>query len=144
VEERLCPAIPAFDYLVGLLQVGGLCGRFRSHRPINVRVCYRLKQEGRRYMQINLTGHHVDITESLRSYVDTKFSKLERHFDHISNVHVILNVEKLNQKAEATMHLSGAEVFASSQDPDMYAAIDSMIDKLDRQVIRHKEKLKKH
>jgi putative sigma-54 modulation protein len=95
-------------------------------------------------MQINLTGHHVDITESLRSYVDTKFSKLERHFDHISNVHVILNVEKLNQKAEATMHLSGAEVFASSQDPDMYAAIDSMIDKLDRQVIRHKEKLKKH
>jgi putative sigma-54 modulation protein len=95
-------------------------------------------------MQINLTGHHVDITESLRNYVDTKFSKLERHFDHISNVHVILNVEKLNQKAEATMHLSGAEVFASSQDPDMYAAIDSMIDKLDRQVIRHKEKLKKH
>jgi len=95
-------------------------------------------------MQINLTGHHVDITDSLRSYVDTKFSKLERHFDHISNVHVILNVEKLNQKAEATMHLSGAEVFASSQDPDMYAAIDSMIDKLDRQVIRHKEKLKKH
>ena len=57
---------------------------------------------------------------------------------------MILNVEKLNQKAEATMHLSGAEVFASSQDPDMYAAIDSMIDKLDRQVIRHKEKLKKH
>ena len=57
-------------------------------------------------MQINLTGHHVEITDSLRSYVDTKFSKLERHFDHISNVHVILNVEKLNQKAEATMHLS--------------------------------------
>ena len=56
-------------------------------------------------MQINLTGHHVEITDSLRNYVDTKFSKLERHFDHISNVHVILNVEKLNQKAEATMHL---------------------------------------
>ncbi|WP_100644515.1 MULTISPECIES: ribosome hibernation promoting factor [Alteromonas] len=95
-------------------------------------------------MQINLTGHHVDITDSLRNYVDTKFSKLERHFDHISNVHVILNVEKLNQKAEATVHLSGAEIFASSEDTDMYAAIDSMIDKLDRQVIRHKEKLKKH
>ena len=61
-------------------------------------------------MQINLTGHHVEITDSLRNYVDTKFSKLERHFDHISNVHVILNVEKLNQKAEATVHLSGAEV----------------------------------
>ena len=95
-------------------------------------------------MQINLTGHHIEITDSLRNYVDTKFSKLERHFDHISNVHVILNVEKLAQKAEATMHLSGAEVFASSENQDMYAAIDSMVDKLDRQVIRHKEKLKKH
>ncbi|WP_218310196.1 ribosome hibernation promoting factor [Alteromonas antoniana] len=95
-------------------------------------------------MQINLTGHHVEITDSLRSYVDTKFSKLERHFDHISNVHVILNVEKLNQKAEATVHLSGAEVFASSENTDMYAAIDSMVDKLDRQVIKHKEKMKKH
>ena len=95
-------------------------------------------------MQINLTGHHVEITDSLRNYVDTKFSKLERHFDHISNVHVILNVEKLNQKAEATMHLSGAEVFASSENTDMYVAIDSMVDKLDRQVIKHKEKLKKH
>ena len=95
-------------------------------------------------MQINLTGHHVEITDSLRNYVDTKFSKRERHFDHISNVHVILNVEKLNQKAEATVHLSGAEVFASSENTDMYAAIDSMVDKLDRQVIKHKEKLKKH
>ena len=95
-------------------------------------------------MQINLTGHHVEITDSLRNYVDTKFSKLERHFDHISNVHVILNVEKLNQKAEATVHLSGAEVFASSENTDMYAAIDSMVDKLDRQVTKHKEKLKKH
>ncbi len=95
-------------------------------------------------MQINLTGHHVEITDSLRNYVDTKFSKLERHFDHISNVHVILNVEKINQKAEATVHLSGAEVFASSENTDMYAAIDSMVDKLDRQVIKHKEKLKKH
>ena len=95
-------------------------------------------------MQINLTGHHVEITDSLRHYVDTKFSKLERHFDHISNVHVILNVEKLNQKAEATVHLSGAEVFASSENTDMYAAIDSMVDKLDRQVIKHKEKLKRH
>ena len=95
-------------------------------------------------MQINLTGHHIEITDSLRTYVDTKFSKLERHFDHISNVHVILNVEKLAQKAEATVHLSGAEVFASAENTDMYAAIDSMVDKLGRQVIKHKEKLKKH
>ncbi|WP_395340616.1 ribosome hibernation promoting factor [Ningiella sp. W23] len=95
-------------------------------------------------MQINLTGHHVEITDSLRTYVDTKFEKLERHFDHINNVHVILNVEKLNQKAEATVHLNGGEVFANSEHTDMYAAIDSLIDKLDRQVIKHKEKLRRH
>jgi putative sigma-54 modulation protein len=95
-------------------------------------------------MQINLTGHHVEITDSLRSYVDTKFEKLERHFDHINNVHVILNVEKLSQKAEATLHLNGGEVFANSEHTDMYAAIDSLIDKLDRQVIKHKEKLRRH
>lgn len=95
-------------------------------------------------MQINLTGHHVDITDSLRNYVDSKFTKLERHFDHINNVHVILNVEKLNQKAEATLHLNGGEVFATSEHNDMYAAIDSLVDKLDRQVIKHKEKIKRH
>lgn len=95
-------------------------------------------------MQINLTGHHVDITPALREYVDDKFAKLQRHFDHINNVHVILNVEKLLQKAEATLHLNGGEVFATSEHQDMYAAIDSLIDKLDRQVIKHKEKLRKH
>lgn len=95
-------------------------------------------------MQINLTGHHVDITDSLRNYVDTKFEKLERHFDHISNVHVILNVEKITHMAEATVHLKGGEVFANAEHNDMYAAIDSLIDKLDRQVIKHKEKLKRH
>ena len=95
-------------------------------------------------MQINLSGHHVEITDSLRDYVDTKFTKLERHFDHINNVYVILNVEKLNQKAEATIHVSGADLFASTEHQDMYAAIDSLIDKLDRQVIKHKEKLARH
>lgn len=95
-------------------------------------------------MQINLTGHHVDITTSLREYVDTKFTKLERHFDHINNVYVILNVEKLVQKAEATLYLNGGEVFATSEHSDMYAAIDGLIDKLDRQVIKHKEKIQRH
>ncbi|MFC6441154.1 ribosome hibernation promoting factor [Bowmanella sp. JS7-9] len=95
-------------------------------------------------MQINLSGHHVEITDSLRNYVDTKFEKLERHFDHINNVYVILNVEKLNQKAEATLHVNGGEIFATSEHSDMYAAIDSLIDKLDRQVIKHKEKLNRH
>ncbi|RUO66098.1 putative sigma-54 modulation protein [Pseudidiomarina planktonica] len=95
-------------------------------------------------MQINLTGHHIDITDALRDYVDTKFGKLERHFEQITNVHVILNVEKLNQKAEATVHLNGGEIFADSEHQDMYAAIDGLIAKLDRQVIKHKEKMKRH
>jgi len=95
-------------------------------------------------MQINLTGHHVDITDALRAYVDEKIARLERHFDHVTNVHVILSVEKLIKKAEATVHIAGADVFADSTHEDMYAAIDSLVDKLDRQVLKHKEKIKKH
>ncbi|MBU2881921.1 ribosome hibernation promoting factor [Psychrosphaera sp. B3R10] len=95
-------------------------------------------------MQINLTCRHIDLTESLKEYVDNKFAKLERHFDHINNVHVILDVEKLSQIAEATLHVNGGELFATSEHNDMYAAIDSLIDKLDRQVIKHKEKLTRH
>ena len=95
-------------------------------------------------MQINLTGHHIDITDALRDYVDTKFAKLERHFDHINNVHVILKVEKTDQIAEANLHVNGGEIFADAKHEDMYAAIDGLIDKLDRQVIKHKEKLKQH
>ena len=95
-------------------------------------------------MQISLTGHHVDLTDSLRAYVDQKFERLERHFDHVTNVHVILSVEKLAQKAEANMHVSGAEIFADSTHEDMYAALDALVDKLDRQLIKHKEKMKNH
>lgn len=95
-------------------------------------------------MQINLTGHHVEVTSSLRNYVNTKFAKLERHFDQISNVHVVLNVEKLMHTAEATLHLKGGEVFASSANQDMYASIDTLIDKLDRQVLKHKAKKTRH
>ena len=91
-------------------------------------------------MQINLSGHHVDITEPLKGYVDSKFERLERHFDQVINVHVILSVEKLRQKAEATIHVNGANVFADAVHEDMYAAIDGLIDKLDRQVIKYKEK----
>jgi putative sigma-54 modulation protein len=95
-------------------------------------------------MQVSLTGHHVDITDPLRAYVDEKIARLERHFDHVTNVHVILSVEKLVQKAEATVHIAGADVFADAVHEDMYAAIDALVDKLDRQVLRHKEKLKSH
>lgn len=95
-------------------------------------------------MQINLSGHHIDITDSLRDFVNSKFAKLERHFDHINNVYVVLNVEKLNQIAEATLHVNGGEIHAKSDSQDMYAAIDTLIDKLDRQVLKHKGKFKQH
>lgn len=95
-------------------------------------------------MQLNLTGHHVDITPALRNYVDSKFQRLERHFDNVFDVHVILNVEKLRHTAEATVHVNGDDLFANATDEDMYAAIDGLIDKLDRQVKKHKEKIQDH
>ncbi len=95
-------------------------------------------------MQINITGHHLDITPALRSYVTSKLEKLQRHFDHMTNAHVILSVEKERQKAEATIHVSRGNLYADSQHEDMYAAIDVLIDKLDRQVKKHKEKLTQH
>lgn len=91
-------------------------------------------------MQINISGHHVEVTESLQSYVDEKMGKLTRHFDHITKGQVTLTVEKNRQLAEATIHVSGADLHASAENDDMYAAIDAMIDKLDRQVLKYKEK----
>ena len=95
-------------------------------------------------MQINITGHHVELTEALSEYVHNKFQKLERHFDNITNVQVTLSVNKQRQKAEADMHIAGGGLFATSEQDDMYAAIDGLIDKLDRQIIKHKEKTKSH
>jgi len=95
-------------------------------------------------MQINIAGHHIELTNSLRDYVESKLEKLERHFDQVVDVNVILSVEKLRQKAEATVHLSGTNVFAEDTQEDMYAAIDGLIDKLDRQVKKHKEKMTNH
>jgi putative sigma-54 modulation protein len=91
-------------------------------------------------MQINISGHHVDVTDSLRSYIHEKFEKLERHVDNISNIHAILSIEKLIHKAEATIRVKGGEIFATSESDDMYAAIDSLTDKLDRQLLKHKDK----
>ena len=95
-------------------------------------------------MQVNITGHHVDITDSLQNYVESKLERLERHFDNVTNVHVILTVEKQRQKAEATIHISGADVYADAVNSDMYASIDALIDKLDRQIKKHKEKTQDH
>ncbi|WP_281222814.1 ribosome hibernation promoting factor [Photobacterium sanguinicancri] len=95
-------------------------------------------------MQINLTGHHVEVTDSMRDYVNTKFEKLERFFDKINNVHVILNVEKLQQVAEATLHINNGEIHAKADADDMYTAIDALTDKLVRQLNKHKNKLNSH
>jgi putative sigma-54 modulation protein len=95
-------------------------------------------------MQMTISGHHVELTPALKEYVQNKLTRVERHFDHITSMHVILTIEKLAQKAEATIRIAGAELFANAESPDMYAAIDLLSDKLDRQIVRHKEKLKAH
>ncbi len=95
-------------------------------------------------MQINVSGHHVEVTTPLREYVNNKFSKLQRHFDQITNTEVTLTVEKQVQKAEGIVNVAGAEMFAFSESDDMYSAIDALTDKLDRQLIKHKEKITSH
>ena len=95
-------------------------------------------------MQVSITGHHVEVTEALKAYVEEKINKIKRHFDNVVDVHVILTVEKLEQKAEATVQISGAKLFADDVQEDMYVAIDNMVDKLDRQIVKYKEKNQNH
>jgi putative sigma-54 modulation protein len=95
-------------------------------------------------MQINIKGHHVELTDSLQEYVNTKFQKLERFFEHITNVHVILKLEKNTHIAEATLHVSQGDIHAMADSDNMYAAIDALVDKLARQLTKHKEKLNSH
>jgi len=95
-------------------------------------------------MNLNLTGIHLEITPAIRAYVVAKMSRVTRNFDHVIDVNVVLSVDKLRQKVEANVHVRGKEIHAEAIDPDMYAAIDSLADKLDRQVVRHKEKLSAH
>ncbi|MDD2685331.1 MAG: ribosome-associated translation inhibitor RaiA [Gallionella sp.] len=92
-------------------------------------------------MNIHLTGHHLEVTPAIREYATGKFGKIKRHFDNVIDVNIILSVEKLKQKAEATVHISGKDVFVECEDENLYAAIDALVDKLDRQVVKHKEKL---
>ena len=93
-------------------------------------------------MNLTVTGHHVDVTSSMRNYVDDKMERLRRHSENLFGIHVILSVEKLRQKAEATIDVAGTRLYADTTKEDMYAAIDLLADKLDRQLIRHKEKLR--
>lgn len=95
-------------------------------------------------MRIEISGHQIDVTQALRDYVQTKLQRLERHADNLLDVHVILAVDKLDQKAEATINTAGRTLHAESVAADMYAAIDLLADKLDRQVLKHKEKLTDH
>jgi putative sigma-54 modulation protein len=91
-------------------------------------------------MNLHLTGHHVEITAAIRDYVTQKLTRINRHFDHVIDVNVIVTVEKLDQRIEANVHLSGKDIHVQASDADMYAAIDGLIDKLDRQVLKHKER----
>ena len=91
-------------------------------------------------MNLKLTGNHVEITDPMREYVISKISKIKRHFDHVIDVSVILSVDKLKQKAEANVHIRGKDIFVETDSEDMYASIDSLVDKLDRQILKHKEK----
>ena len=95
-------------------------------------------------MNLHLTGHHLEITPAIRAYVVTKLERVNRHFDHVIDVSVVLSVDKLQQKVEANVHVRGKDIHAQSVDADMYAAIDALADKLDRQVLKYKELVKNH
>jgi len=95
-------------------------------------------------MNLSISGHHVSVTPALREYVTTKLERIKRHFDHVIDVNVFLSVDKLIQKAEITLHVRGKDLFAECSDGDLYAAIDSLVDKLDRQVLKHKGKQADH
>src|SRR5262250_1664883 len=92
-------------------------------------------------MNLNVSGHHLEVTPAIRTYVRSKLERVTRHFDHVIDAHVILTVEKLRQRAEVTLHVPGKELFCECEEDDLYAAIDLLADKLDRQVIRYKDKL---
>jgi putative sigma-54 modulation protein len=95
-------------------------------------------------MNINITGHHVEVTPAIRDYVSSKLDRVIRHFDNVISANVILSVDKLNQKAEVTLRVKGRDIHADSIEPDLYAAIDTLIDKLNRQVVKYKEKQSNH
>lgn len=95
-------------------------------------------------MQINISGHQLELTPAIKDYVNTKLDRLERHHDRITSTNVILSVDKLRQKAEASVQVSGKQFFADSESENLYAAIDLLADKLDRQLLKHKGKLRSH
>jgi putative sigma-54 modulation protein len=95
-------------------------------------------------MNLSITGHHLEVTPALRDYVTQKVDRIRRHFDRVIDVKVLLTVDKLVQKAEITLHVKGKEIHVTSEDADLYAAIDALTDKLDRQVVKYKERGSSH
>ena len=91
-------------------------------------------------MNLNVSGHHVEVTPAILSYVRSKLERVSRHFDDVIDAHVILTVNKIKQKAEVTLHVRGKDLHCESEEDDLYAAIDLLADKLDRQVLRYKDK----
>ena len=91
-------------------------------------------------MNLTITGHHLEITAAIRDYVISKIDRVKRHFDNVIDINVIMTVEKLKHSVEANVHLSGKDIFVQAEDTDMFAAIDSLADKLDRQIVKYKEK----
>lgn len=95
-------------------------------------------------MNLTISGHHLDVTPSLRDFVRNKLERVTRHFDHVIDVNVILSVEKLQQKAEVNLHMPGKDIHVEAVDADLYAAVDVVVAKLDRQVCKHKERVQNH
>ena len=95
-------------------------------------------------MQLNLSGQNIDVTEALKSYAQEKLDRIQKHFDHVTNTNVVLRVEKERHIVEATIHTKGAALHAEAEGTDMYAAIDALTDRLDRQVKKHNEKMTNH
>ncbi len=97
-------------------------------------------------MKLTISGHHIDVTDGIKSYITGKLDKITSHFDDVVDTKVTLSVEKHQdgKHAECTLNLKGADLFAESSNADLYAAIDEMAAKLERQVMRHKEKMQDH
>ncbi len=95
-------------------------------------------------MNLTVSGHHVAVTPAIRTYVESKLNRVTRHFDHVIDLNVILSVEKLRQKAEVSVHVRGKEIFVECDDEDLYAAIDALVDKLDRQILKYKDRVRAH
>lgn len=95
-------------------------------------------------MNLTITGHHLEVTPAIREYITSKLDRAIRHYDHVTSANVVISVEKLAQKAEVTVHVRGKDIYIESEDGDLYAAIDSLIDKLDRQLQKRKARVTNH